>query len=43
VAGDYDEWQYCRDNDKFDLITGVALISMENTINSAWYMKGKKL
>ena len=43
VSGDYDEWQFCRDNDKFDLLTGVALLTMENTVNSAWYMKGKHL
>ena len=37
VSNDYDEWQFCRDNDKFQLLDGEGLLSFENLLNHAWY------
>lgn len=42
VAGDYDEWQFCRDNNKFELFNGEALASMDDLINRNWYVYGNQ-
>jgi len=36
TANDYDEWQFCRDDDKFDLHDGAALLSIMNLIDYRW-------
>jgi hypothetical protein len=41
VAGDYDEWQFCRDNNKFELFNGEGLASLEDMVNQNWYVQGK--
>lgn len=39
VSNDYDEWQYCRNKDKFDLfgLGDEAMDTVENLINNSWY------
>ena len=39
VSNDYDESQFCLDNDRFQPFSANGLISVENWINNAWYVK----
>jgi len=39
MANDYDEWQFCRDNDKVEFGNGEGLLSVEGFIDSTWYQK----
>lgn len=39
VSNDYDEWQYCLDNDRFQPFSVYGLLSIENLIDKAWYEK----
>lgn len=42
VAGDYDEWQFCRDNGLNGLFNGEAVLTLEQAFNSLWYEQRKK-
>jgi hypothetical protein len=37
MANDYDEWQFCRDNDKVEFFNGEGLLTIEQFIDHAWF------
>lgn len=42
VSNDYDEWQYCRDTDRYDL-KGSTLMTIMNSIDHDWFSDIKKV
>lgn len=44
VSNDWDEWNYCRDNDRFDIWDGEErLMSLMNAIDHDWFREVKQL
>jgi len=43
VSNDYDESQFCNDDDKFDLHHDNAVMTFINIVNNHWFTKGKTL
>ena len=37
MAGDYDEWQFCRENDIVEFFNGESLLTIEQAIDHTWY------
>ena len=37
MANDFDEWQFCRENNKVEFGNGVFLSSFEDIVNHNWY------
>jgi hypothetical protein len=38
MANDFDEWQFCRDNNKDEFGNGVLLSTLEDLITHNWYV-----
>ena len=44
ISNDFDEWQYCRDTDRFDLWeTDETLMTIMNYIDHDWFREIKRI
>jgi len=44
ISNDFDEWQYCRDTDRFDLWeTDETLMTIMNFIDHDWFNEVKRV